>query len=194
MGHVHHGKSSETFLDSDEILAKLNLKGDETFMDAGCGDGHIAVKATERYLPDGSVYAVDAYDGSIKELNNYIKRNNIGNLTAIEADITEAIPGVEDVSVDVALMVNVFHGFDSENRDDVIDEFGRILKKDGRMAIIDFKPVEMPWGPPIDIRYSPDELEKIFDNHNFRKIYLNEDMGKEIPQGKSHYLIIFEKE
>ena len=62
------------------------------------------------------------------------------------------------------------------------------------MAIIDFKPLEMSWGPPTDIRYSPDELEKIFDNHNFRKVYLNDDIGAEIPQGKSHYLIIFEKE
>ena len=132
MAHVHHGKSSETFLDSEEILAELNLKGNETFMDAGCGDGHIAIKAIERYLPEGTVYAVDAYDESIKELNDYINRNNIEKLIAVEADITKAIPGVEDDSVDVALMVNVFHGFTSGNRDDVIDEFGRILIQTGR--------------------------------------------------------------
>ena len=107
MEHRHHGKSSETFLDSEEILAELNLKGDETFMDAGCGDGHIAIKAIERYLPEGTVYAVDAYDESIKELNDYINKNNFENLIAVEADITKAIPGVEDDSVDVALMVNV---------------------------------------------------------------------------------------
>ena len=52
----------------------------------------------------------------------------------------------------------------------------------------------MAWGPPTDIRYSPEELEEIFGNHNFRMVYLNEDIGAEIPQGKSHYLIIFEKE
>ena len=163
-------------------------------MDAGCGDGHIAIKAIERYLPEGTVYAVDAYDESIKELNDYINRNNIEKLIAVEADITKAIPGVEDDSVDVALMVNVFHGFTSGNRDDVIDEFARILKYGGRLAIIEFKPIEMAWGPPTDIRYSPEELEEIFGNHNFRMVYLNEDIGAEIPQGKSHYLIIFEKE
>ncbi|WP_407424822.1 class I SAM-dependent methyltransferase [Methanobrevibacter sp.] len=193
MGHVHHGKSSATFLDSDEILSGLNLKGNETFMDAGCGDGHIAIKAMEKYLPDGRVYAVDSYDKSIEELEIYKSENNLENLTNIEADITKSIPGVENDSIDVALMVNVFHGFTSENRDDVISEFGRILKTNGRFAIMDFKPIEMQRGPPVNIKYSPEELEEIFVNHNFKKIYLNEEMGEEIPEGRSHYLIIFEK-
>ena len=162
-------------------------------MDAGCGDGHVAIKAME-YLPEGRVYAVDAYDESIRELDSYKNDNGLENLINIEADLTKSIPSVEDGSIDVALMVNVFHGFTSENRDDVIDEFGRILKTEGKIAIVEFKPIEMPWGPPLDIKYSPDDLEEIFNSHDFKKIYLNEDMGAEVPEGKSHYMIIFEKE
>lgn len=194
MGHVHHAKSSATFLDSDEILSELNLKGNESFIDAGCGDGYIAVKAIEKYLPEGMVYAVDVYNESIKELNSYKNENNLKNLINIEADITKTIPGVEDESIDVAIMVNVFHGFTSENRDDVIDEFNRILKNGGKIAIMDFKPIELPRGPPVNIKYSPEELEEIFSNHDFKKVYLNEDIGEDIAEGKSHYLIIFEKE
>lgn len=77
MGHIHHGKSSATFLDSDEILSDLNLEGNETFMDAGCGDGYIAIKAIEEYLPEGKVYAVDSYDKSIEELEIYKKENSL---------------------------------------------------------------------------------------------------------------------
>lgn len=193
MSHIHHGKSSATFLDSDEILSDLNLEGNETFMDAGCGDGYIAIKAIEEYLPEGKVYAVDSYDKSIEELEIYKKENSLENLINIEADITKTIPGVDNDSIDVALMVNVFHGFTSENRNDVLSEFSRILKINGKLAIMDFKPIEMQRGPPVNIRYSPEELEEIFSNNNYKKIYLNEDMGEEIPEGKSHYLIIFEK-
>ena len=57
MEHRHHGKSSANFLDSDEILTELNLNGNETFLDAGCGDGYISKKAIEDYLPEGKVYA-----------------------------------------------------------------------------------------------------------------------------------------
>ena len=76
MEHRHHGKSSANFLDSDEILTELNLNGNETFLDAGCGDGYISKKAIEDYLPEGKVYAVDAYPESVRELKEYVDENN----------------------------------------------------------------------------------------------------------------------
>ena len=36
-GHRIHGFSSETFIDAREIIKSLGLKGNEVFMDAGCG-------------------------------------------------------------------------------------------------------------------------------------------------------------
>ena len=51
-GHRIQGRSSEDFLDADEILGELNLKGNETLIDAGCGDGHVAIKALD-LLPEG---------------------------------------------------------------------------------------------------------------------------------------------
>ena len=194
-GHRAHGFSSVHFLDSDEIINELNLNGDETFMDLGCGDGHIAIKVVEEYLPDGTVYAVDVYDASIEDMETYKQENNVENLINIEADVTKGIPGVEDESIDVVLMVNVFHGFKaSRTMDEAIDEFARIIKKDGKIAIMDYKAWEVPKGPPTAFRSSPEELEEIFNNHNLKMTYLNEEIGEDIPQGKSHYFIVFQKE
>lgn len=194
MGHRHHGKSSATFLDSSEILSELNFRGDETFMDAGCGDGYISIKAIGEFLSEGTVYAVDNYDESIKDLEAYKQKHDIENLIAIEADLTKGIPSIENESVDVVLMLNVFHGFKEEERDNVIEELKRIIKNDGRIVIMDFKPIEMTKGPPIDIRLSPEELESIFMEHNLKKTYLNDNIGEDVGDEKSHYLIIFEKE
>ncbi|MBE6508190.1 MAG: class I SAM-dependent methyltransferase [Methanobrevibacter sp.] len=194
-GHRAHGFSSALFLDSDEIIRELDLKGDETFMDAGCGDGHIAIKVVEEYLPDGKVYAVDVYDASIEDMETYKSENNVENLINIEADIPKGIPGVEDESVDVVLTVNVFHGFKaSRTMDDAIDEFARIIKQDGKIAIMDYKAWDVPKGPPTAVRSSPDELKEIFMKHNLKMTYLNEEIGEDIPQGKSHYFIVFQKE
>lgn len=193
--HRAHGFSSALFLDSDEILGELDLKGDETFMDAGCGDGHIAIKVVEEYLPKGNVYAVDVYDASIEDMEKYKKENGIENLINIEADITKGIPGVKDESVDVVLMVNVFHGFKaSRTMDEAIVEFARIIKQDGKIAIMDYKAWDVPKGPPTAFRSSPEELEEIFMNHNLKMTYLNEEIGEDIPQGKSHFFIVFQKE
>lgn len=194
-GHRTHGFSSVHFLDSDEILGELNLNGDETFMDAGCGDGHIAIKVLDEHLPDGTVYAVDVYDASIEDMETYKKENNIENLINIEADITKGIPGVEDESIDVVLMVNVFHGFKaSRTMDAAIDEFARIIKRDGRIAIMDYKAWDVPKGPPTAFRSTPEELEEVFNEHGLKMTYLNEEIGEDIPEGKSHYFIVFQKE
>lgn len=194
-GHRAHGFSSVHFLDSDEIIAELNLNGDETFMDLGCGDGHIAIKVVEEYLPDGTVYAVDAYDASIEDMETYKQENNIENLINIEADVTKGISGVADESMDVVLMVNVFHGFKaSRTMDEAIEEFSRIIKKDGKIAIMDYKAWDVPKGPPTAFRSSPEELEEIFKNHNLKMTYLNEEIGEDIPEGKSHYFAVFQKE
>ena len=195
MEHRHHAKSSATFMYSDEILTQLNLKGDETFLDAGCGDGYISKRAIEKYLPQGKVYAVDAYPQSVMELQEYVDENNIENLIPVEADITDTISDIGDGSVDVVFMLNVFHGFrKSDEKESVISELKRILKSDGRIAIMEFKPIKMAWGPPIDIRISHVEMEKIFNEYGLKKDSLNVDIGEENPEGKSHYLITFKKE
>jgi len=195
MEHRHHGKSSATFLNSDEIIKELDFKGNETFMDVGCGDGYISLKAIEEYLPKGTVYAVDFYDKAIEELEEYKSENNVENLIPIEADITKGIPSIDDSSIDVILMLNVFHGFrESEDRTAVIEELKRLVKSNGKIAIMDFKAIKTEKGPPVDIRVSHCELEELFVSHGLEKVYLNVDIGQEIPEGKSHYIIIFQKE
>lgn len=195
MEHKHHRKSSSKFLNADEILSKLNLTGAETFIDAGCGDGYISKKAIEDYISGGQVYAIDVYDKAIKDMDDYKNQNGISNLINIQADISQEIPGIVDQSVDVILMVNVFHGFKASGEmDKVIDNLKKVLKSEGRIAIMEFKPIEMSFGPPIDIRLSHVEMEELFEEHGFKKKYLNVDFGADAPEGKSHYLIIFEKE
>ena len=194
-GHRAHGFSSALFLDSDEIIQELDLKGTETFMDAGCGDGHNAIKVLEDYNHKGLVYAVDVYDASIEDMEKYKIENGVENLINIEADITEGIQGVDDESVDVVLMVNVFHGFKASRKlDEAVSELKRIVKKEGKIAIMDYKAWDVPKGPPTPVRSSPDELEELFNSHGLKKIYLNEEIGEDIPEGKSHYLIMFAKE
>ncbi|MFL5906291.1 MAG: class I SAM-dependent methyltransferase [Solirubrobacterales bacterium] len=47
-----------------EVLERLDLVGDETVMDAGCGSGRVTAKLLER-LPSGRALAVDASEGMI---------------------------------------------------------------------------------------------------------------------------------
>ena len=194
-GHRAHGFSSEFFLDSDEIIKELNLKGSEIIMDAGCGDGHIAIKLLDDYIDSGIVYAVDVYDASIEDMEKYRLENNVKNLINIEADITEGISQLDDSIFDVILMVNVFHRFKASRKlDEAILEFKRLIKNDGKVAIMDYKKWDVHKGPPTQVRSSPDELRDLFNKHGLKMTYLNEEIGEDIPEGKSHYFIVFKKE
>ena len=194
MEHKHHGKSSAKFFNAGEILSELNLKGCETFIDAGCGDGYVSKEAVG-CLPDGLVYAVDVYEEAINDLNEYKDKNGISNLINIQADITKDVPEIDEGSVDVILMINVFHGFKaSDEMDEVALNLKRLLKTGGKLAIVEFKPIEMKFGPPLEIRCSHVEIENVFEKIGFKKEYLNVEIGEDTTEGKSHFLIIFEKE
>jgi len=60
-GHRIQGRSSESFIDAREVLSKLELEGDEVFLDAGCGDGHVSFLAREVMDSDAVIYALDNY-------------------------------------------------------------------------------------------------------------------------------------
>ena len=117
---------------------------------------------------------MDIYDASIEDMETYKKENNVENLINIEADITEGIPGVEDASIDVVLLVNVFHGFKASRKlDEAVSELARIVSDDGKIAIMDYKAWDVPNGPPTKMRSSPEDLEELFCKHGLKKIYLN---------------------
>jgi len=191
-GHRIQGRSSEDFLDTKEILNELNLKGNEYFMDAGCGDGHIAIEALE-VINDGNVYALDIYEPSIDDLIKQKEKENLNNLIPVLSDISKKID-LDDNLLDVILMVNVFHGFKAINViDEAISELKRVVKSGGKIAIMDYKKQDVKYGPPYVVRSSPEEIEEFFKKHDMKLSYLNNEIGEDIPEGKSHFLIIFEK-
>jgi ubiquinone/menaquinone biosynthesis C-methylase UbiE len=193
-GHRIQGRSSEDFLDAKEILNDLNLKGSEIFMDAGCGDGHIAIEAVKTLNDDATIYALDIYEPSIEDLKNLKEKENYTNLIPIVSNIAEKID-LDDDTLDIVLMVNVFHGFKAMGAlDEAIEELKRVIKPNGgKIAIMDYKKQDVKHGPPFVVRSSPEELEESFNKHGLKMTYLNNEIGEDIEQGKSHYLIVFEK-
>lgn len=194
-GHRIHGISSESFLNAREILEALNLEGNETFLDAGCGDGHIAMEALDILNDDAKIYAIDNYEDSIIDLQEEIQEKNIKNMTALVSDISEHIE-LEDELIDMCLLVNVFHGFKARNTtSEAISELKRITKTGGKIAIMDYKRIHAPHGPKYEVRSTIEELEEMFNEHDLKKVHLNYAIGEDIAEdnGKSHFLVIFEK-
>lgn len=156
MVHHHKGKSSEKFLDIGIILRELNILSGPTILDAGCGNGYMSKEFSRILNNTGKVYALDPDQEAIEALRLEIEGTNI---ETIVGDITTTTP-IEGSSIDLIYLSTVFHGFSEDQIHGFQKEAKRLLKPNAKLAIVEIIKENTPFGPPLEIRFSPDELKK----------------------------------
>jgi ubiquinone/menaquinone biosynthesis C-methylase UbiE len=154
--HHHKGKSSEKFLDKGLILKALNIQPGQTILDAGCGNGYMSKSFSQLVTQSGKVYALDPDADAIEVLRNQTQGTNI---EALVGDITRPTP-VKPSSVDLIYISAVIHGFSQQKMKDLVGEVKRLLKPGAVLAIVEIDKKETPMGPPLEIRFSPEELQE----------------------------------
>jgi ubiquinone/menaquinone biosynthesis C-methylase UbiE len=93
---------------------------------------------------------------------------------------------LEDGSVDSILMANVLHGFIANDEDaDVLREVVRVLKRGGRLGIVEFKK-HAAFGPPKKVKLSPSDVIKRISAEGFSTLC-------EIDVGPHHYMVLLRK-
>ena len=150
------GKFSEGLLNDETILANLNICTGQIILDAGCGNGYMAKKFSELVGNTGKIYALDPDSGSIANLKKEVEKTNI---EAFVGDITKPT-GLKASSVDLVYLSTVFHIFSEFQIEGFVAEIKRILKPNARLAIVNIKKEETPFGPPVEMRSSPEDLRK----------------------------------
>ena len=91
----------------NDAVARLELRGDETVLDAGCGTGQVTATLLER-LPRGRAIALD---GSLRMLD--AARERLGGdprVAFVQADLGEPlVPPLERDAVDAIVSTSTFH-------------------------------------------------------------------------------------
>jgi ubiquinone/menaquinone biosynthesis C-methylase UbiE len=152
------GKSSFELVDVEKVFAELKLKPGMAFLDVACGRGAYALAALRYVGAEGRVYAVDLWDEGIAALQKELAAKEIRNLSAHVADVSRHIP-VADQSIDSCLLATVLHDLLTiQKAEGTLSEIRRVMKEGGTLAIIEFKKIEGPPGPPIGIRITNEEL------------------------------------
>jgi ubiquinone/menaquinone biosynthesis C-methylase UbiE len=154
--HCHRGKSSEGFLNKDVILKELNILPGQMILDAGCGNGYMSKEFSRLLNKTGKVFALDPDGEAIKKLK---KETQGTNIEPIEADITTTTP-LQKSSIDLIYLSTVLHGFSKDQIESFNKEVKRLLKPNARLAVIEIHKYDTPFGPPLQIRFSPEELKE----------------------------------
>ncbi|MBI9082312.1 MAG: class I SAM-dependent methyltransferase [Desulfobacterales bacterium] len=155
--HRHRGKFTEGLLDVERILGGLALRPGQTVVDAGCGNGYMSKIFSRQVTPSGKVYALDPDRHFIGVLEAETRGTNI---VTIVGDITRPTP-IEPSSVDLIYISTVIHCFSKLQMQGFIQEVRRLIKPDGLLAIVEIEKTETPFGPPLNRRFSSEELRTI---------------------------------
>jgi len=163
----------------DEILNSVEMKPHFVAADLGCGSGYFTVPLARRVK---KVYGIDVQREMLGFLEDKMKRLKVKNIEPLLSKPDE-VP-LEDESVDVLISVNTLHEFG--DREKMIMEMRRVVKKCGKLLIVDFKREETGFGPPVRIRVSKASAIKLFEAKGVKLSSL-----KELPY---HYLLVFTKD
>ena len=168
------GRSSFALVDKDKVFGELQLEGGISFLDLGCGRGEYALIASEIVGNEGVVYGIDLWEEGINFLQEEASARGSKNIKAMVADAGKKIP-LEDTSIDVCFMATVFHDLVLANTaEGALKEVFRVLKEGGVLAILEFKKIDGPPGPPLSSRLAPEEVEERVIPYGFEIVGLKE--------------------
>jgi len=178
------GLSSFNLLDERNFFAALALAPGMTLLDFGCGVGNYTMAASPFIGDRGRIFALDLWEEGIETLEVRTSLGARKNVTAAVYDAGKRFP-IDDQVVDLTLLATVVHILVRESAlPDVFTELKRVMKPEGKVAVVEFYRKMGPPGPPLSWRLSPDKLEEIFHRAGFM-------LTETVPVGQHNYLSFF---
>jgi len=162
----------------ETTLKEIGLRADMVFMDVGCGDGFFTIPAARLVGEKGKVYAVDADASAINRLKHKAVEKGLRNLNATVGAAEETVFCNE--CADIVFYSIVLHDFRDPAK--VLQNAKRMIQPAGKLVNLDWKKKLMPFGPPVQIRFSEEQAANLIKQADFRIESIRD-------AGRYHYVI-----
>lgn len=173
-------------VDADQILKEAGLAEKMQVADFGCGGrAYFALHSAKLVGPNGLVYAIDILKANLQSVEDLAKFYNFRNIRTVWADLEVAgSTKISSSSVDLVIIANLL--FQTRRHKEIFQEAHRILKKDGKVLLVEWKKTASPLGPPIEMRIDINQVKKVVQENNLK-------LEKEFEAGPYHHGLIFSK-
>lgn len=169
------------FLNPQQLISQLDIKQGMKIADFGCGSGNITIVLARLAGSDGEIFALDVLKSALESVKSRAETENLSNIKLIRANLEKANSSqLDDKSVDIVLLANIL--FQSPNQPAIIQEAERVVKKNGRLVVVDWQP-EAKFGPKTPYRTNQEKI----------KTMVSLNFEKEISAGDYHFGLIFRK-
>jgi ubiquinone/menaquinone biosynthesis C-methylase UbiE len=171
------------FSKPQEVVAQFHLQVGITVADFGTGSGAYALALARAIGPTGRCYAIDIQKELLARLAREAKDLHLRNIEVIRGDL-EQVHGstLADHMVDFVVIANLL--FQTSAKYILVREAKRILRPNGKVALIDWSGSFGGLGPKSEEVLAPIEAKKIFAEAGFS--FLND-----FPAGDHHYGLMF---
>jgi SAM-dependent methyltransferase len=120
---------------SELLIEQLNLKPGAVVADIGAGTGYFSRRLANKVGPTGRVLAVDIQREMLRLLTKSLAAKGITNVVPILGSATD--PRLRPASVDLVLMVDVYHEFDFPY--EMTEAICRAVKPGGRVVLVEYR-------------------------------------------------------
>jgi ubiquinone/menaquinone biosynthesis C-methylase UbiE len=167
---------------TDLMVQLLGLSKGQVVADIGAGTGYISKRLSSLVGENGNVLAVDIQPEMLDLLTNAMAAAKIKNVKPVLGTIDD--PKLPPDSVDMALMVDVYHEFSHPY--EMVQRICRGLKKGGRIAFVEFRGED----PKVPIK----ELHKLTEAQVRKEMSVQPlEWEKTIAELPWQHIIIFRK-
>jgi ubiquinone/menaquinone biosynthesis C-methylase UbiE len=116
------------------LIERLGLRPTDAVADIGAGTGYLTRRLAKK-VPAGKVFAVDIQPEMLQLLRTNMASLRITNVVPVRGELTD--PRLPDASLDVVLMVDVYHEFDHPF--EMMTGICRALKPGGRVVFVEYR-------------------------------------------------------
>jgi len=153
------------YLNPEIIWEKANIEKHSVLVDIGAGTGFFALLFSRKMI-NGKVYACDISEEMIAWMNDNIPAEMKSIVVPVKME-ENSVP-LSDGIADLVYMINLHHELEQPLR--LLKEARRLLKKDGKLMIIDWKKEETPEGPPLEIRVTSETIQYQMSESGFSDV------------------------
>ena len=116
------------------FLRRIGIRSGQRVLDFGARVGHYTIPAAKIVGQKGLVYAVDKDKYALNDLQQKAMDQSLENIR-VEATLGEFRLQIKDESIDFALLYDVLHFFNRDQRKNLYQEVHRVLKVEGVLSI-----------------------------------------------------------
>lgn len=155
----------------DLVWDRLALSTPVTAVDIGAGTGFFDTAFIKK-SGEMTIYACDISDIMLDWMKESLAGVKEGTIVPVRME--ESSVPLDDGIADLVFMINLHHELDAPGA--VIREAYRLLRKGGKLMIIDWKKEETPSGPPLEIRIEPETIEGQVRDGGFGQVAVHPDL------------------